>query len=75
MWHHKTTTVLVLIRSLVMIKKETYEHINMILGSPSSYEKQTKKLHFAELLIPQCAHVRGKVTPKVVAKLYIYIYI
>ena len=40
MWHLKTTTVLVIVGALGMIKKGIDKHINKISGSPSLYEIQ-----------------------------------
>ena len=42
MWLLKSTTVLVIVGALVMIKKETDKYINKIHSSPSLYKMQKK---------------------------------
>ena len=53
MWHLKTTTEKVKVGALVIIKKEPDNHFIKMSGSPSLYEIQKKKMHFAEQLISQ----------------------
>ena len=50
MWHLKTTTEIVIVGALYIVKKNTDKYTNKISGSPSLCEIQ-KKMQLAKLLI------------------------